>query len=64
MIAATTVTFPGDAGKHNNDQGQDCPGRSFYAKLVGVGANYINTAECTTCHKELQSGEHSLLQRP
>jgi hypothetical protein len=61
MIAGRTYTFSGDKGKHTDDQGQDCPGRSFYAKMVGVGGIYINTVECTTCNKELKAGEDSLL---
>jgi hypothetical protein len=30
--------FSGDAGKHSNEQGQDCAGRFFEVKLIGVGA--------------------------
>jgi hypothetical protein len=41
MIAGRTYTFAGDKGKQTNDEGQDCLGRSFYAKIVGVGGIYI-----------------------
>jgi hypothetical protein len=56
-----THHFPGDAGKHTDPQGQDCAGRIFEAKQVGVGGVYINRVECTTCHREISSSEDRLM---
>ena len=64
MIAGTTVEFPGDPGKYANQQGHQCVGRAFLAKQVGVGAVYINTVECTTCHRELDAWENGLVPSP
>jgi hypothetical protein len=62
MIAGSTVQFPGDAGEHTSPDGRYCPGRAFLAKMVGVGGVYLNTVECTTCHRELTAGENGLAQ--
>jgi hypothetical protein len=61
MRLGTIVEFLGDAGEHNNDVGQDCPGRSFRPKVAGVGGAYISKVECTTCHIQLDALENGLL---
>ncbi len=56
-----THQFPGDAGKHTDQQGQNCLGRLFEAKQVAVGGAYTNRVECTTCHREMPASEDRLL---
>jgi hypothetical protein len=56
-----THNFPGEAGRHTDQQGVDCPGRVFEAKHVGTGAVYINEVECTTCRREMSASEDRLL---
>ena len=56
-----TIQFPGDAGKHLNSQREDCLGRVFNVKQVGVGTVYVNRVECTACHREMSASEDRLL---
>jgi hypothetical protein len=56
-----THHFPGDAGEHTDPQGQNCTGRVFEAKYVGVQGAYINRVECTTCHRQISSSEDRLM---
>jgi hypothetical protein len=61
MKPRTIQQFAGEYGKHVNPRGEDCPGRSFTAKYVGVGGAYMNTVVCTFCQKELLASEEALL---
>lgn len=61
MIRFGTHQFPGDAGKHVDSQGVDCPGRIFETKAVGTGAAYTNYVTCTACQRELAATEDRLL---
>ena len=60
MKVGSTVNFPGDLGKHSDLQGQDCPGRLFEPRQVGIGGVYINRVECKVCHRELPAWEGRL----
>jgi len=61
MKLASTVHFYGDLGKHSDPHGQECSGRLFTAKHVGVGGVYVNEVECTTCKRVLPAVEDRLL---
>jgi hypothetical protein len=56
-----THQFPGDAGRHVSPQGEDCLGRIFEAKQVGVGGAYVNRVECAVCHRVMPASEDRLL---
>lgn len=56
-------TFPGDAGKHTDKDGNECYGRTFEAKSVGVGGVYTNVVMCVTCLCELAASEDRILGR-
>jgi hypothetical protein len=64
MILGTTYTFPGESGKHDDNEKKVCLGRSFVAKVVGVGGVYTNVVECTFCGRELNAFENALVQPP
>jgi hypothetical protein len=61
MKLLTSVRFDGNLGRHSNPQAQECSGRLFEAKHVGVGGVYVNEVECTTCKRLLPAVEDRLL---
>jgi len=62
-IASPVMKLPGDAGKHQNSEGHDCPGRQFTVRSRGLGGSYTDNVECQACHQVLEAvGEH-LLQK-
>jgi hypothetical protein len=61
MKLFNTIEFPGDLGRHSDPHGQECSGRLFTAKSVGVGGVYVNEVECTTCERVLPAVEDRLL---
>ena len=58
-----TVTFPGDAGKHEDKDGKECSGRAFTVKSVGVGGVYTNVVVCMACRCELAAYEDRIAGR-
>jgi hypothetical protein len=61
MRLFSTVQFPGDLGKHSDPLGQECLGRVFTVKQVGVGGVYVNSVECPACKRQLAAAEDRLL---
>jgi hypothetical protein len=64
MASDAEVEFAGDAGKHSDEEGQDCAGRSFEPMLNGVGGAHLNTVECLTCGRQLAASENGLMRTP
>jgi hypothetical protein len=62
MIAGIVYSFSDESGNHENDESKDCAGRSFMAKVVGVGGVYINTVGCTLCRRKLSAYETGVSQ--
>lgn len=50
-----TIQLLGDAGKHRNPDGDDCPSRQFSVKAAGVGAIYTDEVECMRCHRRFEA---------
>jgi hypothetical protein len=57
-----TVPFLGEAGRHRNLEGMDCPGRQFLVRVRGVGGSYTNKVECTACHRWLDATDDGLVR--
>jgi hypothetical protein len=59
-----TKWLAGDAGKHTNRNGEECAGRTFVVKSVGVGGCYTNVVVCFYCDRELVAYENGLAPEP
>lgn len=58
------MSIHGNAGRHTDHSGKECPGRSFDVLYVGSGGVHAKQVSCTVCRREFMAWEDGLGAEP